>query len=110
MAAPNSQDSGEFYLLLVSRLLLAETACCLPQLAGEQGGGGAGAEAGQWRHPHLEQGGHQLEQAGEDRGVTEPISPAIKGLSHLQSSVWEIDWQDYKTSTNIWDWRHQSTD
>ena len=66
----------------MSRLLLAETACCLPQLAGEQGGGGAGAEAGQWRHPHLEQGGHQLEQAGEDRGVTEPISPAIKGLSH----------------------------
>ena len=87
MTDPNFQDSGEFYLLFVSRLLVAETGRCLPQLAGEHGGGGAGAEAGQWRHSHLEQRGHQLEQTGEDCGVTEPISPAIKGFSHLQSFI-----------------------
>ena len=66
-------------------LLQSETVCRLPHLAGEQGGGGAGA--GQWGQSHLQQGGRQLEQAGEDRGVTEPISPAIKGLTRytLQS-------------------------
>ena len=78
------------------RLLLAETVCCLPHLAGEQGGGGAGP--GQWGQPHLEQGGHQLEQAGEDRGITVPISPAIKGYNTPHFTVWEIDMQDHKTS------------
>ena len=61
-------------------LLLAEA-----QLAGEQGGGGAGTGTREGRHPHLEDCRHQLDQAGEG------VSLTVSSETVISIQAWWMD-------------------